>query len=38
MLYRALPMISQHLALVLDNHQLVATMHQAYAAVQHTGA
>ncbi|GAB2943561.1 LUD domain-containing protein [Hymenobacter coalescens] len=38
MLHRALPMITQHLALVLDHRQIVATMHQAYAAVQHTGA
>ncbi|OON66503.1 lactate utilization protein C [Hymenobacter sp. CRA2] len=37
MLHRALPMISQHLALVLDHRSIVATMHQAYAAVQHTG-
>ena len=37
MLHRALPMITQHLALVLDHRRIVATMHQAYAAVQHTG-
>ncbi|TLM89758.1 LutC/YkgG family protein [Hymenobacter jeollabukensis] len=37
MLHRALPMIAQHLALVLDHASIVATMHQAYAAVQHTG-
>ncbi|MCC3160544.1 LUD domain-containing protein [Hymenobacter sp. 15J16-1T3B] len=37
MLHRALPMIAQHLALVLDHENIVATMHQAYAAVQHTG-
>ncbi|KAA9331677.1 hypothetical protein F0P96_15710 [Hymenobacter busanensis] len=38
MLHRALPMITQHLALVLDHRHIVATMHHAYAAVQHTGA
>ncbi|TDN35907.1 hypothetical protein E4631_04670 [Hymenobacter sp. UV11] len=31
MLHRALPTVTQHLALVLDQRQLVATMHQAYA-------
>ncbi len=31
MLHRALPTITQHLALVLDHRQLVPTMHQAYA-------
>jgi L-lactate dehydrogenase complex protein LldG len=31
MLHRALPTVTQHLALVLDHRQLVATMHQAYA-------
>ncbi|WP_400191756.1 lactate utilization protein C [Hymenobacter sp. B81] len=38
MLHRALPMITQHLVLVLDAQRLVATMHQAYAAVGHPGA
>jgi L-lactate dehydrogenase complex protein LldG len=38
MLHRALPMIAQHLALVLDHQSIVATMHQAYAAVQHPGS
>ncbi|RZL04744.1 MAG: hypothetical protein EOO62_20605 [Hymenobacter sp.] len=31
MLHRALPTVTQHLALVLDRRHLVATMHQAYA-------
>ncbi|MGI4867862.1 MAG: LutC/YkgG family protein [Janthinobacterium lividum] len=31
MLHRALPTVTQHLALVLDHRRLVATMHQAYA-------
>jgi L-lactate dehydrogenase complex protein LldG len=31
MLHRALPTVTQHLALVLDRRRLVATMHQAYA-------
>ena len=31
MLHRALPTVTQHLALVLDHRHLVATMHQAYA-------
>ncbi|TPG67554.1 lactate utilization protein C [Hymenobacter nivis] len=31
MLHRALPTVAQHLAIVLDQHALVATMHQAYA-------
>jgi L-lactate dehydrogenase complex protein LldG len=31
MLHRALPTVTQHLALVLDHRQLVPTMHQAYA-------
>lgn len=31
MLHRALPTVTQHLALVLDERQLVPTMHQAYA-------
>ncbi len=31
MLHRALPTVTQHLALVLDQRRLVATMHQAYA-------
>ena len=31
MLHRALPTVTQHLALVLDSRRLVATMHQAYA-------
>jgi len=30
MLHRALPTVTQHLALVLDHRRLVATMHQAY--------
>lgn len=37
MLHRALPFITQHLVLVLDHRQLVATMHQAYARVGSTG-
>ena len=35
MLHRALPTVTQHLALVLDHRQLVATMHQAYARLPH---
>lgn len=31
MLHRALPTVAQHLVLVLDQAELVATMHQAYA-------
>lgn len=31
LLHRALPTVTQHLALVLDQRQLVPTMHQAYA-------
>ncbi|RZK62731.1 MAG: hypothetical protein EOO59_01750, partial [Hymenobacter sp.] len=31
MLHRALPTVTQHLVLVLDQRHLVATMHQAYA-------
>ena len=31
MLHRALPTVTQHLVLVLDRRNLVATMHQAYA-------
>ncbi|GAB3577453.1 LutC/YkgG family protein [Hymenobacter daeguensis] len=37
MLHRALPTITQHLALVLDQRRLVATMHQAYAQLPNTG-
>ncbi|QNH63524.1 LutC/YkgG family protein [Hymenobacter sediminicola] len=37
MLHRALPMITQHLALVLSRQQLVATMHQAYARLATVG-
>jgi len=37
MLHRALPMITQHLALVLSRHSLVATMHQAYARLPAVG-
>ncbi len=37
MLHRALPTITQHLALVLDHRHIVATMHQAYARIPHTG-
>ncbi|UOQ96817.1 lactate utilization protein [Hymenobacter sp. 5317J-9] len=37
MLHRALPTITQHLALVLDRRRLVATMHQAYAQLPGTG-
>ncbi|MGI4735407.1 MAG: LutC/YkgG family protein [Janthinobacterium lividum] len=33
MLHRALPTVTQHLALVLDRRRLVATMHQAYACL-----
>ncbi|MBD2722057.1 LutC/YkgG family protein [Hymenobacter armeniacus] len=37
MLHRALPTVTQHLALVLDQRRIVATMHQAYALLPHTG-
>ena len=37
MLNRALPTITQHLALVLDHRRIVATMHQAYAQLPSTG-
>lgn len=37
MLHRALPTITQHLALVLDHRRIVATMHQAYAQLPNTG-
>jgi len=37
MLHRALPTITQHLVLVLDQRNLVATMHQAYAQVTDVG-
>ncbi|MCC3154975.1 LUD domain-containing protein [Hymenobacter sp. BT770] len=37
MLHRALPTITQHLALVLDHRRIVATMHQAYAQLPGTG-
>ncbi|MDO7851721.1 LutC/YkgG family protein [Hymenobacter convexus] len=37
MLHRALPTITQHLALVLDHRRVVATMHQAYAQLPNTG-
>lgn len=37
MLHRALPMITQHLALVLDRRRIVATMHQAYAQLASVG-
>ncbi|GAB3844122.1 LUD domain-containing protein [Hymenobacter terrigena] len=37
MLHRALPTVTQHLALVLDQRRLVATMHQAYAQLPTTG-
>jgi len=33
MLHRALPVITQHLVLVLDQRNIVATMHQAYACL-----
>jgi len=38
MLHRALPTITQHLALVLDHRRILATMHQAYAQLPSTGA
>jgi L-lactate dehydrogenase complex protein LldG len=38
MLHRALPMVTQHLALVLRRTDLVATMHQAYARLESVGA
>jgi L-lactate dehydrogenase complex protein LldG len=37
MLHRALPMITQHLVIVLDEQNIVPTMHQAYAHVGNTG-
>ena len=37
MLNRALPMITQHLVLVLDHEQIVPTMHQAYARLGSVG-
>ena len=37
MMHRALPTITQHLALVLDQRRIVATMHQAYAQLPNTG-
>ncbi|GAB2866729.1 LutC/YkgG family protein [Hymenobacter ruber] len=37
MMNRALPTITQHLALVLDQRRIVATMHQAYAQLPNTG-
>lgn len=37
MLHRALPTITQHLVLVLDHTQIVATMHQAYARITDVG-
>jgi len=37
MLHRALPTITQHLVLVLDQRNLVATMHQAYARLRGVG-
>ena len=37
MMNRALPTITQHLALVLDQRRIVATMHQAYAQLPGTG-
>ncbi|GAB3868245.1 LUD domain-containing protein [Hymenobacter segetis] len=37
MMNRALPTITQHLALVLDHRRIVATMHQAYAQLPNTG-
>lgn len=38
MLHRALPMITQHLALVLERRHIVATMHQAYARLSSVGS
>ncbi|AMJ64203.1 hypothetical protein AXW84_01210 [Hymenobacter sp. PAMC 26628] len=37
MLHRALPTIAQHLVLVLNRRNIVATMHQAYAQVIDVG-
>ena len=37
MLHRALPTITQHLVLVLDRRNIVATMHQAYAQITDVG-
>jgi L-lactate dehydrogenase complex protein LldG len=37
MLHRALPTITQHLALLLDHRRIVANMHQAYAQLSSTG-
>ncbi len=37
MLHRALPVVAQHLVLVLDRRALVATMHQAYAQIRDVG-
>lgn len=37
MMHRALPLITQHLVLVLSRQSIVATMHQAYARVQDVG-
>ncbi|MBC6607607.1 LUD domain-containing protein [Hymenobacter sp. BT188] len=37
MLHRALPLITQHLVLVLSQQNIVATMHQAYALVTDVG-
>ena len=37
MLHRALPTITQHLVLVLDQRHIVATMHQAYAQITDVG-
>ena len=37
MLHRALPIITQHLVLVLDQQTIVATMHQAYARLPDPG-
>ena len=34
MVYRAAPFLTQHLALVLDKHTLVETMHDAYEQIQ----
>lgn len=37
MLHRALPLITQHLVLVLSEQHIVANMHEAYARVQDIG-
>ncbi|WP_457080602.1 LutC/YkgG family protein [Hymenobacter sp. HD11105] len=37
MLHRALPLITQHLVLVLSEQNIVATMHQAYALIPDVG-